>query len=174
MGGNAFKRTLGEEAIPRMTPDIYNARKVVVLRKLKRLFEYVGIPTEAPAKPDHGDIDFVVYGPRINVTPFYIGQRIGAVHTIAHSMTETTHATSNYALRDNLAGDGKEPWFQVDVTMCPTLCQWNGIMFLHSLGDFGIILQEIAYVNGFRLGPTGLKVSDTDSHLIVHVSHGTC
>jgi hypothetical protein len=61
MGGNAFRQAgLSEHAFPRMPPPIYDALKVRITPLLEQFYSHVRVPTEAPAKPDHGDLDFTV------------------------------------------------------------------------------------------------------------------
>jgi hypothetical protein len=58
MGGLVF----GNKHVPRMSPQLYQRLSAEYRSKLEILFEKVVIPREAPAKADHGDIDYLVEG----------------------------------------------------------------------------------------------------------------
>jgi hypothetical protein len=61
MGGNAFtQKNLQREAFPRIPPPVYQALKARLTPRLQQLFQHVATPSEAPAKLDHGDLDFSV------------------------------------------------------------------------------------------------------------------
>lgn len=65
MGGQAFvdlESAYGPIVVPRMPPATYQAISLEIQSKLRTLFSKVVIPREAPAKVDHGDIDFLVGG----------------------------------------------------------------------------------------------------------------
>jgi hypothetical protein len=65
MGGNAFGSTLNPSSFPRLPPAVYAALKSRLLPKIQELYSFVAVPIEAPEKPDHGDLDFVVSCPKV-------------------------------------------------------------------------------------------------------------
>jgi hypothetical protein len=58
MGGLVF----ANKHVPRMSPQLYQRLAAECQSKLAMLFDKVVIPREAPAKVDHGDIDYLVEG----------------------------------------------------------------------------------------------------------------
>ncbi|KAG9006780.1 hypothetical protein FRB94_000464 [Tulasnella sp. JGI-2019a] len=66
MGGSAFSAVLIQGSFPRMPPAVYIALKGRLLPRLRDVYEYVGIPLEAPEKTTYGDLDFVVAGPKVD------------------------------------------------------------------------------------------------------------
>ena len=68
MGGSAFadiKTSSGDLVqTPRMPHDVYVKASQTCQARLETLFNRVVIPREAPGKLDHGDIDFLVEGPK--------------------------------------------------------------------------------------------------------------
>jgi hypothetical protein len=69
MGGNAFGTVLQGSSFPRLPPAIYTALKLRLLPRIQSLYTFVAIPMEAPEKPDHGDLDFVVACPKSDIIP---------------------------------------------------------------------------------------------------------
>ncbi|CAG5160709.1 uncharacterized protein ALTATR162_LOCUS5889 [Alternaria atra] len=68
MGGLAFANVSKDPGkpvkIPRLQPALYKTLSTHYQRLLETLFERVVVPRDAPAKADHGDIDFLVEGIR--------------------------------------------------------------------------------------------------------------
>lgn len=66
MGGLAFAETKTSYGqiphVPRMPPEIYEIVLLECRTKLETLFDKVVVPRDAPAKIDHGDIDFLAGG----------------------------------------------------------------------------------------------------------------
>ena len=154
MGGKAFDvLNLGDNAFPRMPPDLYQTRKVTIHEKLLTLFRFVGTPIERPNKSDHGDIDFVVCEPKQeNVTLDLVKVTIDAEHLVkSHAMNLS--GTSNFALPSTIVGE----YYQVDVDICTDKDEWDRVMFFHSYGDFGMILGLMSRAYGLSLGTKGLN-----------------
>ncbi len=98
MGGSAFSASLPAVAFPRIPPTVYAALKARLFPKLLELYTYVGVPTEAPDKNDHGDLDFLVAIPKAPYTDRVphdlVKDAIGAEHLIPMD----GNRTSNYAI----------------------------------------------------------------------------
>jgi len=101
MGGNAFGAVLQASSFPRLPPAVYAALKSRLLPKIQSLYLFVAIPTEAPEKPDFGDLDFVVACPKpginhalINVPHEVVQETIGA----RFSNPVDGNRTSNFAV----------------------------------------------------------------------------
>jgi hypothetical protein len=59
---------LGEAAFPRLPPTVYEALKGRLLPRISELYTYVSVPKEAPEKEDYGDLDFLVAGPKFQLS----------------------------------------------------------------------------------------------------------
>ena len=100
MGGSAFRTVLKMAAFPRIPPAVYRNLKAHLHPKLSELYTWVGVPIEAPEKPDHGDLDFVVAIPKDSSSQSM---------AVSHQVTKETlgakfvipmegNRTSNYAI----------------------------------------------------------------------------
>ena len=69
MGGKAFSQSRPELRFPRLSPARYRSLLATLRPRLETLFASVVTPAEAPEKPDHGDIDFLVASPLNGVLP---------------------------------------------------------------------------------------------------------
>jgi len=71
MGGLVFANMKLESGkpvtTPRISPDLYKQVASTCQAQLETVFERVVIPREAPAKADHGDVDYLVGGVKPNV-----------------------------------------------------------------------------------------------------------
>lgn len=157
MGGKAFGSELGEDAFPRIPSVTYEKLKSDLEGRLKKLYEYVGTPTEAPEKLDHGDVDFIVEGPKGNISHDETKKALGATYAVVAE----GNRTSNYAV-PILGLEGM--YYQVDVNVCADKEEWDNIMFFHSYGDLGMILGVLARAHGLSLGTKGLKVVIFDTY----------
>jgi hypothetical protein len=171
MGGKAFLSHLPNATFPRLSPATYTALKSSLLPRLIPLFQYVGIPHEAPEKQDHGDIDFVVACPHTAAIGHNgIKTALGASACIP-SAQPGGGGTHNFALRladvitpqpDDAtpAPDGtSEVYVQVDVNIRKDAQDWENVMIFHAYGDLGMIMGRLAASVGLHLGELGLKVS---------------
>ncbi|KAF8895530.1 hypothetical protein BD779DRAFT_1500014 [Infundibulicybe gibba] len=184
MGGSAFSSKLSSSAFPRMPPVVYQTLKARFLPVLHTFYKHVVIPVEAPGKPDHGDLDFVVVGPlredgtsdkaeSMNVPHARVAQALGASVVIPME----GNRTSNFAVpvsagewarlgcaqaeeRGRDAAPGRGIFYQVDVHVCEDKDEWERIRFFHAYGDLGMILGLIANNAGLALGVHGLRVPD--------------
>lgn len=161
MGGLTFtKDAPGKPAIhcPRLPPHIYFPLKAILGYALQQHFILVSTPYEAPEKPDHGDIDFLVHNPT-TVIPGHIfnanhvaklTQSLGAVRSVSASSGSRSFAVPVYAPHDC---DGvrceRVAFAQIDVTSCSTPEKLHWQMLTHSYGDLFQIL-------GVQLRPVGL------------------
>ncbi|KNG47784.1 hypothetical protein TW65_05523 [Stemphylium lycopersici] len=68
MGGLAFANVLSKSGqpitVPRLSPALYKTLCAQYQHTLETLFDRVVVPRDAPAKADHGDIDYLVEGIR--------------------------------------------------------------------------------------------------------------
>lgn len=177
MGGNAF-HSLPPSAFPRIPPKIYHALKARLLPHIQTLYTHVAVPFEAPEKSDHGDLDWVVAGPKsgtdgqVNVPHAEVCTALGAKHHIPMEGNRTSnfavpvaigewaslgHAKEEEEGRQGADSDG-EIYYQVDVHVCADKAEWDRVVFFHAYGDLGMILGLIARNNGLALGTKGLKV----------------
>ncbi|KAF9533105.1 hypothetical protein CPB83DRAFT_845833 [Crepidotus variabilis] len=179
MGGSAFSATKAASSFPRIPPPVYQNLKTRFLTKISELYNYVGVPVEAPEKVDHGDIDFLVAFPKapftnlVNIPHHVVKSAIDAEFMV----TMDGNRTSNYAVpirctewqpfgfqvdEDKRRSDAEdnEIFYQVDVHVCESKNEWDRIMFYHSYGDLGMILGLIARNMGLKLGTSGLHLLD--------------
>ncbi|KAH9950553.1 hypothetical protein B0H21DRAFT_499013 [Amylocystis lapponica] len=162
MGGNAFKEILPTACFPRMSPAVYNALKAHLLMRLEPLYEVVAVPHEAPEKVDHGDVDFVAAQPRQSLTHEMVMQALGAMRSIPQdggpmcNFAIPVHAFELGAAR----ADSPEAFYQVDVNVCADRAEWERVVFMHSYGDLGMILNLLARSAGVVLGTHGLKLAN--------------
>ncbi|EPT05204.1 hypothetical protein FOMPIDRAFT_69174 [Fomitopsis schrenkii] len=140
MGGNAFNQTLPQASFPRMPPATYKALKATLLPLVEQFYDLVAVPPEAPEKPDHGDLDFVVAYPHSDDGADCVKAAIRA----AHYLPQEGRGTSSFAI-------------PVDVNVCADRESWERTLFLHSYGDTGMILGVIGRSAGVALGVHGLK-----------------
>ncbi|CAL1713280.1 unnamed protein product [Somion occarium] len=155
MGGQAFNAQYPEAKFPRMSHAIYAAMKDRLRLIVETLYEKVVVPHEAPEKVDHGDVDFLVRGPRPGLTHEDVKEGLGARYSVP------AHPTSHYAVPTDIFGDGQSECFiQVDVHVCKDEEDLYRVHFLHSYGDLGIILGHLAASVGLSFGQSGLKLAN--------------
>ena len=167
MGGKAFRSHLPNATFPRLSPLVYASLKSTLLPRLIPLFQYVGIPHEAPEKEDHGDVDFIVACPLTTIGHEEIKHALGASACIPSEQPDR-RGTQNFALRladfvTPLPTDARpvseEVYVQVDVNIRKDAQDWENVMIFHSYGDLGMIMGRLAASVGLHLGELGLKVS---------------
>ena len=183
MGGKAFLSHLPNATFPRLSPLIYASLKSTLLPRLTPLFQYVGVPYEAPEKEDHGDVDFIVACPLTAVGHEEIKHALGASACIPSAQPDRG-GTHNFALlladvTTPLPTDAvpvpeetSEVYVQVDVNIRKDAQDWENVMIFHSYGDLGMIIGRLAASVGLHLGELGLKVSR--SCLVTLRSGPTC
>jgi len=184
MGGNAFQN-LPLNAFPRLPPPLYQLLKARWLSRLEPLYEHVAVPAEAPEKKDHGDLDFIVSGPKFIgigdeariVTHDDVKSALEAVHAILLEANRTSNfavpITSEWVAHGGILGEDiqdNEIYCQVDVHVCADEGEWDRIVFFHGFGDLGMILGLIARNCGFGLGTKGLKVPTQPPNPPFHLS----
>ncbi|KAI0648125.1 hypothetical protein C8Q79DRAFT_1008476 [Trametes meyenii] len=173
MGGNAFRTVVPDAVFPRMPPAVYTALKSVLLPTLASLYEHVVVPRETPEKADHGDLDFVVTGPREGLTHEEVKTSLRASHSVPMDGPRTSNfaiplgafedvarAWENSPAEEYSATEGAAVFFQVDVNVCADHAQWERTVFHHSYGDLGLILGLLVQPAGLSLGVYGLKLID--------------
>lgn len=172
MGGKAFLSLLPDATFPRLSPAVYTSLKSDLLPRLIPLFQYVGVPHEAPEKQDHGDIDFIVAYPHAAVGHEEIKNALRASACIPSAQPDGG-GTHNFALRladvdvvtpqpneaAPTSGETSEVYVQVDVNMRKDAQDWENVMIFHAYGDLGMIMGRLAASVGLQLGELGLKVS---------------
>jgi hypothetical protein len=180
MGGKAFLSRIPNATFPRLSPHVYASLKSTLLPRLTPLFQYVGVPHEAPEKVDHGDVDFIVACPLTDIGHEEIKHALGASACIP-SMQPDRGGTHNFALclADLVTPDAvpvpeetSEVYVQVDVNIRKDAQDWENVMIFHSYGDLGMIMGRLAASVGLQLGELGLKVSH--SCLVTLRSGPTC
>ncbi|KAF8500982.1 hypothetical protein F5888DRAFT_1609856 [Russula emetica] len=170
MGGKAFRSHLPNATFPRLSPLVYASLKSTLLPRLTPLFQYVGVPHEAPEKEDHGDVDFIVACPLNDIGHEEIKHALGANACIPSPQSDRG-GTYNFALRladlvTPLPTDAvpvpeetSEVYVQVDVNICKDAQCWENVMIFHSYGDLGVITGRLAASVGLNLGELGLKMA---------------
>lgn len=170
MGGKAFLSLLPNATFPRLPPAVYTSLKSSLLPHLTTLFQYVGVPHEAPEKQDYGDVDFIVACPLTAVEHEEIKHALGASACIP-SGQPGDRGTHNFALpladfvppqpidAESVSAGTSEIYVQVDVNIRKDLQDWENVMFFHAYGDLGMLIGRLAASAGLHLGELGLKVS---------------
>ena len=171
MGGKAFLSLLPNATFPRLSPAVYASVKSSLLPRLTPLFQYVGVPREAPEKQDHGDVDFIVACPHTPAASGHeeIKRALEASASIPSSQPDGG-GTHNFALRltdivppqpaeDAEPVETSEIYVQVDVNIRKDAQDWENVMFFHAYGDLGMLIGRLAANVGLHLGELGLKVS---------------
>ncbi|KAI0269842.1 hypothetical protein BC834DRAFT_863585 [Gloeopeniophorella convolvens] len=172
MGGQAFQSVLPDALFPRLDPQLYALLKTSLHARLAPLFEHLGVPHEAPAKPDHGDVDFVAAGPRS--TDADADSYAAVLHALGaragiRSAQADARGTHNFALlvADAFAPGTAPPlaramaaaYVQVDVNVRRDAQDWANVMFYHAYGDLGMLMGRLAAGVGLHLGEHGLKIT---------------
>ncbi|KAF3009690.1 hypothetical protein E8E13_008542 [Curvularia kusanoi] len=155
MGGKVFAALNA----PRMAPVLYQRMTQECQSKLKVFFAKVVVPRDAPNKPDHGDIDFLVGGV---LTPFRgvdlwkcVEGALGAEYRIARGESQS------YAIPHPEVEDA---YIQVDVELAPgdatlganDLFEWTKFM----KGD-----ADLVQIIGITHRTLGLVCNDRGLHL---------
>ncbi|KAI0078251.1 hypothetical protein K474DRAFT_1641867 [Panus rudis PR-1116 ss-1] len=155
MGGKAFNTHHPEAQFPRMIPSIYNDTKSKLHSILATLYTRVAVPPEAPEKVDHGDVDFIVLGPKENLTHEEVSQALGAHWSISGI------PLSNYAIPfEEMGEEDSNAYIQVDVRVCEDEAEWDRVYFFSSYGDLGMILGLVARGVGLSYGSSGLRLAN--------------
>ena len=151
MGGNAFANEDPALPTPRMPEPIYSDAQQKYISILLKYYSHVGSPIEAPQKADYGDIDVLVTGSHSNVdmTDEMLCQILGARKFKRNS------ATICFAVP---WPDCKERYIQIDVHFCPSVENFQWMLFHHSHGDLWNIV-------GTMIRPFGLTVNETGLYL---------
>ncbi|KAF1848076.1 uncharacterized protein K460DRAFT_414693 [Cucurbitaria berberidis CBS 394.84] len=165
MGGLAFATVTSGNGqpphIPRMPPELYKAISAECQAKLKKLFNHVVIPRDAPAKVDHGDVDFLVEG----ILPHTLRSDIWTAtkNIIGAELHLPRGDSHSYAIPHPEIPDA---YVQVDVELSPgndtpegaELFEWTRFM----KGD-----SDLLQVIGVSHRPLGLTCNDRGLHVRV-------
>ncbi|KAI9443224.1 hypothetical protein H4582DRAFT_1169908 [Lactarius indigo] len=171
MGGKAFLSLLPDTTFPRLAPAIYASLESSLLPRLTPLFQYVGVPHEAPEKQDYGDIDFVVACPSASIGHEEIKNALCASVCIPSAQSDG-RGTHHFAMRladfvpsqptganEQVTVETSDVYVQVDVDIRKDAQDWKNVMFFHAYGDLGMIMGRLAASVGLHLGELGLKMS---------------
>lgn len=165
MGGSAFNLLHPEAKFPRMKPEVYDHLKEKFSDALKNLYLNVATPHEAPEKPDHGDIDFVAFGPRDGLTHEDVEHALGSTWS---APAKGEYGTANFAIPASSFGylgyTAEDEYYQVDVHVCPIEQHFHKVVFFHGYGDLGMIMGLMARSVGLALNPYGLRVCLIEKH----------
>ncbi|KAJ3484250.1 hypothetical protein NLI96_g5754 [Meripilus lineatus] len=160
MGGNAFNLLHPNAKFPRIQPVVYNQLKHNFHEVLHGLYSDVATPREAPEKLDHGDIDFIVHGPRRPVVHQDLER---AFRSKWSTPPNGIKGIGNFAIPLSFHPEAKsiaeDTYCQVDVHVCQDEADFHRIVFFHGYGDLGMILGLMAKTIGLSLGPNGLKLA---------------
>jgi len=165
MGGQAFADMATDSGksvhIPRMPSALYNNISAEYQQKLETLFERVVIPREAPAKADHGDVDFLVQG----ILPNTSGKDIWtAIEDMLGAELHFSRGNSHsYAVPHPTI---PEAYVQIDVELSPgdgtpnsaDYFEWTRFM----KGD-----SDLLQIMGISHRPLGLTCNDQGLHVRV-------
>lgn len=169
MGGRAFSQELPPDSFPRLPQQLYQSLKDRLRPLLLTLYTIVEVPPEAPAKMDHGDIDFVVSRPvhgMEEVNPALVSRILGAVKSVELDSNRTSHYALEISQDDMLLLSHslqrpfplEKAYIQVDVRVCLDDEEVERLMVLHGYGDLGIMMSAIVRSHGLSLSTKGLKV----------------
>lgn len=115
---------------------------------LLKYYQRTIVPPEAPEKGDHGDIDVLVDGPRLNLSGRDLEQALGADAHIKAGVI------SSFAIR--IPGDDNS-YFQLDVHLCKKGCfEWANV--IHAYGDLWHIIGSMVTRFGFAINDSGLHI----------------
>ncbi|EME81896.1 uncharacterized protein MYCFIDRAFT_78675 [Pseudocercospora fijiensis CIRAD86] len=175
MGGSAFLSASAEGHptlhTPRMTPDVYAARKTQYTAALQSYFPecHVVALKEAPEKSDYGDVDFMVCTDRSldlkNLATF-----LGAAGVIdggpgrcsiavPQDGSKSCHPPVTYKAAGGPGRKGKpstdKNYAQIDIELVhPSMFKWYS--FFASYGDLAGLLGAIMHNIGFTVSDRGL------------------
>lgn len=180
MGGSAFSK--GPDALwtPRMPPAVYHKIHLWCRERLQQHFSLVVTPTEAPEKKSHGDIDFLVLGPKAEQW----GQDVGAdkvneqrhlpeplaaisalgaekhIYNGPNALSlaipwpaDLAHFLPDDTSRPESSSFPQRAFIQVDVRACSSRRELEWAAFKHAHGDVWQIL-------GVMMRPLGLTASE--------------
>ena len=158
MGGNAFATTLPNASFPRMSPNLYGALKARLTLLLQDLYSHVVVPQEMPGKADHGDVDFVVYGPKEGITIEDVRAALGATHCVIPNGNHMCNFAIPTQSLQPTSSDAVAIYNQVDLEVCCSVEEWERTVFFRSYGDLGMILGLLAKPWQLTLESSGLRV----------------
>ena len=170
MGGNAFKHLLPNASFPRMPSPLYYSLKAQLLPIVQSFYAHATVPVEYPDKPDHGDFDFVVTGPREGLQHEEVKAALRARCSIPQEGNRISNFAvplSSFATESGLHED-PDALFQVDVNVCEDHEQWKRTSLFQSYGDLGFFIGLFARTAGLSFGIHGLKVGSLTCSCIIH------
>lgn len=151
-----------------MPPGIYKKVLEQTLTTLRKHYEHIGSPIEAPGKPTYWDIDIMVATPvspdfdTSTTTRQVIAQNLSSTLSAAASILEPGNPTINLAIpwpsSPTQAETDEKKFVQIDIHICPNKKDWTWNLFHAAHGDLWNIL-------GTTIRPFGLTVNDKGLYL---------
>lgn len=164
MGGNAFNKHSPALPTPRMPPEIYTKTLSQTLDTLRKHYQHVGSPIEAPGKPDFGDIDIMVASPlsrdfdTLTTPPKTVAENLSKTLGAAASILESGNPTINLAVPWPAEEVEEQKYVQIDIHVCKDSKDLTWNLFHAAHGDLWNIL-------GTTIRPFGLTVNDKGMYL---------
>ncbi len=157
MGGHVFAKLSPPLQTPRMPAEVYTNVRDWSLLCLRRLYQYVESPVEAPGKESYGDVDVLVCDaitPSTNAYPFEsLMTALGGVNFV--KATNTLHVAIEWPKEFKALEPSKGPNnIQIDVNFVSDYEQFKWDLFQQAHGDIWSIF-------GGLIRPYGLTVSAT-------------
>ena len=155
MGGALFTHPTATDPglyCPRLLPEIYFTLKAHLTNILSQHFTVVSTPHEAPQKPDHGDVDFLVCGPNVSQP-----MSLQHVETLKTALGAVRMQSAGFGARSfavpvaEMDGGNEKAYAQVDLTICPSRERLDWLMLTHSYGDVFQVLGEYGRKSNYRL-----------------------
>lgn len=152
MGGQLFAvpGSGGQPAlnVPRIPTHQYNELKAKYHAIISEYYEKISTLVEAPGKEDHGDIDIMVAGPKMGITPEDLASRLQAVRKHRNG------PTCSFAVP---LSKSENTYLQLDINLCHD-GQFEWEYFMNSYGDLWQILGILLRTLGLTANDHGLNL----------------
>ncbi|KAF6232619.1 hypothetical protein HO173_009287 [Letharia columbiana] len=146
MGGHAFRSGPNPLNVVRLPTEQYIMLRDHYQTIVMKFYTRAVVPSEAPGKGDHGDIDVLVDEPLFNFTGQDLERALGAA---AHTKAGRT---SSFAIR---IPEDSDNFFQLDVYLCKKGCfEWESVV--HAYGDIWHIIGSTVTRFGLAINDSGL------------------
>lgn len=181
MGGNAFleRGPKGNPAlalkVPRMSPAVYAYMKAKHWEILERFFNKISVSAEGPGKTNHGDVDYLVAGQKLDDPWPQIAASFEATRWYYNGKTEKRTWYFGVKLPwDEMRNEITVPedvdpdaHAQLDVYMCEET-KFDWVNARNSHGDLWWILSQILHPFGFYLNDVGFLVEIAEIYPFNH------
>ncbi|KAF1977754.1 hypothetical protein BU23DRAFT_587284 [Bimuria novae-zelandiae CBS 107.79] len=171
MGGHAFRNL----NCPRIPPDIYFKVRDQTTSALRKLLTHVVIPTEMPAKPSYGDVEFLVsaFLPTSPASATVLDYPL--MISIIKDLLHTPHGKRGYLNPDVMyfavpvpgLDSEVDTWIQIDVKVCDAEDE-QGFAWHQFQPNYASRLKMI----GSLMKPLGLTISPSGLHVRVEEMEG--